>query len=205
MNLEKEIEGEGHQPAGTWAMNLEEVEPANLPGSKNQPQRTCTLKAPVRERDGSRIRQAVKKCRLWWGWGQWTLPIFTDTLCAGWGREHRQGAWRVTEQSLGDSGSLEQVTRQEWAQLCFMYLLPFQPASIYDLVPLYPRLGILGFREVKHILTSTLHPREGRSKRERRRRREHGVRGQTDLSSNPDFTWVTLGTSLYQGVFILPT
>lgn len=41
MDLEKEIEAEGHHPAGTWAVNLEEVELANLPGPRNQPQSRC--------------------------------------------------------------------------------------------------------------------------------------------------------------------
>lgn len=39
--LEKEIEGEGHHPAGSWAMNLEEAEVASNPRPRNQPQRTC--------------------------------------------------------------------------------------------------------------------------------------------------------------------
>lgn len=48
--LEKEIEGERHHPAGTWAMNLEETELVSPPASRKQPQRTCkcVLSGPCR-------------------------------------------------------------------------------------------------------------------------------------------------------------
>lgn len=39
MELEKEIEGGGHHPAGT--MSLEQGELASPPGSRNQRQKTC--------------------------------------------------------------------------------------------------------------------------------------------------------------------
>lgn len=39
--LEKEIEGEEHHPAGTWAMNLEEVKLVSHPDPRSQPQRMC--------------------------------------------------------------------------------------------------------------------------------------------------------------------
>lgn len=50
--LEKEIEREGHHPAGTWAVNLEEAQTASPPGPRNQPPRRCkgTLCGPHQER-----------------------------------------------------------------------------------------------------------------------------------------------------------
>lgn len=50
--LEKEIEGEGHHPTGTWAMNLEEAErPALLVlETSHRECASASYKAPVREK-----------------------------------------------------------------------------------------------------------------------------------------------------------
>lgn len=137
---------------------------------------SASYKAPVWERNCPIIIQAVSgssflgqppppgKCRPWWGGGG-GLSLYPDTVCAGWGGEHSQGAWRVTEQvPLGWFLRFGASQSSGVTQLWPMYLLPFQPVSVYDLVSLYQGYA-LGFRELKHMFTSTLCPPERKRKK----------------------------------------